>query len=123
MRRTSILRSQRSSAVSFFSPLLIRRLTISSARSFSASVSIGLGKAVASSSAYFRAVAFPVLAIAVIFPFLPVVFGVRQYESNQYGLIFVVNFGDEPVLIPGDVEDRTFQIRISVRERLPCFRK
>jgi len=48
---------------------------------------------------------------------------VRQYESNQYGLIFVVNFGDEPVLIPGDVEDRTFQIRISVRERLPCFRK
>lgn len=47
----------------------------------------------------------------------------RQYESDQNGLIFVVDFGNEPILIPADVEDCAFLTRISVRERLSCFRK
>ncbi len=98
--RTSILSSQRPSGVSFFSPLLIRWSTISSALSFSASVSIGLGSTAASS--YLCAVPFLVLAIAVIFPLLPAVFSVRQDESNQDGLILVVNFGNKPVLVPAD---------------------
>src|SRR6266487_376068 len=85
--RAPALCSQRPSGVSFFSPLLIRWLTISSALSFSASVSIGLGSAAARSSAYLCAVPFLVLAIAVIFPRLPAVFSVRQDESNQDGLI------------------------------------
>ena len=100
--RTSILSSQRFSGASFFWPLLIRWSTISSALSFSASVSIGLGSTAASSSAYLCAVPFLVLAIAVIFPLLPAVFSVRQDESNQDGLILVVNFGNKPVLVPAD---------------------
>jgi hypothetical protein len=45
----------------------------------------------------------------------------RQHKSNQHGLILIVNFGDEPVLVPADVEDRAFPIRISVRELPPRF--
>jgi len=47
----------------------------------------------------------------------------RQYESDQNGLIFVVEFRNEPILIPADVEDCAFLIWISVRECLPCFRQ
>jgi hypothetical protein len=52
-----------------------------------------------------------------------IIFGMRQYEANQNGLILVVNFGNEPILVPADVKDRTFFIRISMRKRLSSFRK
>ena len=123
-RRTSILSSQRFSGASFFWPLLIRWLTISSALSFSASVSIGLGSTAARSSAYLCAVPFLVLAIAVIFPLLPAVFSVRQDESNQDGLILVVNFGNKPVLVPAD-NDPSPESGAGARglaERQPCDR-
>jgi hypothetical protein len=48
---------------------------------------------------------------------------VRQYKSNQDGLILVVNFGDEPVLIPADVENRASPVQVSVPEHLPRFSK
>jgi len=47
----------------------------------------------------------------------------RQYEANQNGLILVVNFGNESVLVPTDVKDCAFLVRIGVRERPLCFRK
>jgi hypothetical protein len=47
----------------------------------------------------------------------------RKYEANQNGPILVVNFGNESVLVPADVKDRTFLIWISMRERPSRFRK
>ena len=81
---------------------------ISSARSYSASVSIGRGSASARSCPYFRTSSFGLgfrLVATVIFPRSFVVFLVRQHEASQDPFPRVKNLRAELVIIAFDVEN------------------
>ena len=61
------------------------------------------------------------LTVAVIFPFLPIIFLMGQDMDDVDPLLIVPDLRDEAVFIASNVEDGTFSNRIGVREIEPCL--